>query len=216
MKQGQGMFITVEGGDGAGKSTQISYIRDYLDMRGFDVLMTREPGGTEIGEKLRAILLSPASKSMDPITEAYIYASSRAQLVREIIKPALEAGMVVLCDRFLDSSIAYQGFGRGLGPVVSDINANALEDIEPDYTFWLRITPEDADRRLAQRSTIPRDRIESLGLEFQNKVFSGYETLAKENPDRIITIDANRSINNIEQDIRRELDRICDEYGKRK
>lgn len=210
------MFITVEGGDGAGKSTQISYIRDYLDMRGFDVLMTREPGGTEIGEKLRAILLSPASKSMDPITEAYIYASSRAQLVREIIKPALEAGMVVLCDRFLDSSIAYQGFGRGLGPVVSDINANALGDIEPDYTFWLRITPEDADRRLTRRSTIPRDRIESLGLEFQNKVFSGYETLAKENPDRIITIDANRSINNIEQDIRRELDRICDEYGKRK
>ena len=125
MTEGRGLFITIEGGDGAGKSTQIDNITRFFEERGLVVVHTREPGGTPISEKLRDILLDKNNIEMEPVTEMLIYAASRAQLVREEIIPALERGEVVICDRYVDSSIAYQGYGRGLGDMVAEVNARA-------------------------------------------------------------------------------------------
>ena len=127
----RGFFITFEGGDGSGKSTQIGILRDRLMEAGYDVILTREPGGTQISEKIRELILDPANSEMDDMTEAMLYAAARAQLVRQLIKPALTEGKVVICDRFVDSSIAYQGFGRGLGDAVGVINTYAV-----DPHFW--------------------------------------------------------------------------------
>ena len=124
----RGYFITFEGGDGSGKSTQIGILRDSLIATGYDVVLTREPGGTAISEKIRELILDPENGEMDDMTEAFLYAAARAQLVRQLIKPALEEGKVVICDRFVDSSIAYQAYGRGLGDAVGVINTYAVDD----------------------------------------------------------------------------------------
>ena len=120
----EGIFITIEGPDGAGKSTQIELLKNYLEEKGYDSVVTREPGGTPISESIRNIILDPVNKMMDPMTEALLFASSRAQHVSELIRPALEEGKIVLCDRFMDSSIAYQGYGRGLGDCVRIISSS--------------------------------------------------------------------------------------------
>ena len=163
----EGLFITFEGPDGAGKSTQVHLINAYLKDMGYKTLVTREPGGTPIGEKIRNLLLNCDHSEMSALTEMYLYAAARAQHVGQLIKPALQEGTIVLCDRFVDSSIAYQGFGRGLGmDLVEAVNLFALQDIEPDLTFF-NIDPEEA----LQRSIKKRQSgsAESEKLEFHKK-----------------------------------------------
>lgn len=207
----KGLFITLEGGDGAGKSTQIRNITGFFEQKGLVVLHTREPGGTSIGEKLRDILLDSANSEMEPVTEMLIYAASRAQHVRQIIVPALERGEVVICDRFTDSSIAYQSYGRGLGAMVAEVNKKATGGLEPDITFWLDIDPE-AGRERAARAGEP-DRLESEAMDFHYRLYEGYRTLAQEDPERIKRIDASRTPDEICEDIFAHLETLCSERG---
>ena len=171
----KGLFITVEGGDGSGKTTQLAFIKEYLTEKGEDVLFTREPGGTALGEKIRSVILDPANKEMVPMTESLLYAASRAQLVSEVIRPALAAGRTVVCDRYVDSSIAYQGYARGLGESVTTINGYAIGDCIPDATILIKVDPAKSQgisgaraevsgphcrhrRRAADRGSEPADR----------------------------------------------------------
>ena len=194
----KGLFITFEGLDGSGKSTQIDKLKERLTSSGFEVLLTREPGGTTIGEKIRELILDPANDSMDDMTEAYLYASSRAQLVRETILPALEEGKIVICDRFVDSSIAYQGYGRMMGDVIRQINLHAVEGCMPDLTFLLRVTPSGGMSRINSREL---DRIELAGKDFHQRTFEGYEAVAANEPDRVKVIDAAGTIEDIHEQI---------------
>ncbi|MFO7154282.1 MAG: dTMP kinase [Caldicoprobacter oshimai] len=198
-----GIFITFEGPDGAGKTTQVKLLERHLRQRGYDVLVTREPGGTPVGEEIRKILLNRNYKDMDAVTEMYLYAASRAQHVRQVIKPALNEGKMVLCDRFVDSSVAYQGFGRGLGmDVVEAVNRYALGGIVPDLTLFLNIRPEDALARGRIRSE-ELDRLESEELEFHRRVYQGFLALQKKYPERIKEVDASRSIDEVFEQVRR-------------
>lgn len=201
----RGFFITFEGGDGSGKSTQIGILRDRLTEAGYDVILTREPGGTQISEKIRELILDPANSEMDDMTEAMLYAAARAQLVRQLIKPALEEGKVVICDRFVDSSIAYQAFGRGLGDAVGVINTYAVDDCMPDLTILLRLDPERGSDRIAGRA---HDRIEQASDEFHRKVYEGYLKLEEMYPDRILGIDASGTIEEIAEEISRRVNEI--------
>ena len=198
----KGLFISIEGPDGSGKSTQISLLRKYFEERGTDVVLTREPGGTPISEKIREIILDKNNKEMDAMTEALLYASSRAQHVAEVIKPALEAGKIVICDRFIDSSIAYQGYGRGLGDCVRVINEYAVRGCMPDVTFLLEMDPKIGKERISADN---QDRLEQEKLEFHKKVFDGYMEIEKKF-DRIIGIDAARSIEEISADIIKHIE----------
>lgn len=175
----RGRFITVEGGDGSGKSTQLVNMRRWFADRGIEVLYTREPGGTEIGEKIRRIILDPENGEMGALTEALLYAASRAQLIEQVIEPALAGGLTVVCDRFVDSSLAYQGFGRGLGGVVREINRPATKGCMPDLTFFLDIRPEAARARIDQ-SARTLDRLEGQARDFHQKVYEGYKALIAE------------------------------------
>lgn len=190
----EGYFISFEGGDGSGKSTQIQILREYLEERGYDVILTREPGGTPISEKIRSIILDKANSEMDDMTEALLYAAARAQLVSQIIRPALEEGKVVICDRFVDSSMAYQAYARGLGDSVKTINAFAVGDCMPDLTILLKVNPQVGSSRIGNRE---RDRIELASSDFHKKVYEGYLQLEKLYPERIVGIDAADTIENI-------------------
>lgn len=209
----KGLFITFEGGDGAGKSTQIERLKEYLEQQGYEVLLTREPGGTNVGEKIREVLLDPANVEMDPMTETMLYAAARAQLVAEVIRPALHKGMIVISDRFLDSSLAYQAWGRELGSSVLEINSYGIGDCMPDLTVYLRVDPDTGRKRIRQRE---QDRIESETEQFHQKVFNGYEQLCKDYPERIFCVDASRSIEDIEMTIRTEVKRRIDGFSSGK
>ncbi|MBQ9016045.1 MAG: dTMP kinase [Firmicutes bacterium] len=198
----KGFFVTFEGGDGAGKSTQIHLLKEYLQEQGCDVLLTREPGGTQISEKIRGILLDPQNGEMEPQTELMLYAAARAQLVAEVIQPALQAGTIVICDRFLDSSLAYQAYGRNLGEAVLQVNQYAVRGCMPDVTIYLRVAPETGRQRIGTRE---QDRIESESEQFHRRVYEGYEALARIYPERIVTVDAAGTIEEIEQTIRAEV-----------
>lgn len=201
----QGYFISFEGGDGSGKSTQIRLLKEYLEGKGFNVILTREPGGTEIGEKIRNIILDPANKEMDSMTEAMLYAASRAQHVAQVIKPAVDGGDIVICDRFVDSSIAYQGYGRGLGDSISIINCYAVNGYMPNYTFLLKLKPQAGSKRIEGRE---KDRIELEAADFHQKVYDGYEALENMYPDRIIGIDATGTIEEIREEIIKHIDKL--------
>lgn len=200
-----GIFITMEGPDGSGKSTQIQAIKKFFEQRGEKIIITREPGGTPISEKIRELLLDRANSEMDPMAEALLYAAGRAQHVAEVIKPALEQGIHVICDRFVDSSIAYQGYGRELGDSVAVINAYAIRDCMPDITFLMKLNPEIGKSRIDSEK---QDRIESEKIDFHNRVFKGYETLETEFPERIISIDATGNIDEISEQIIMHLEGI--------
>jgi dTMP kinase len=193
----RGIFITLEGPDGSGKSTQLAYLRELLESMGLDVVCTREPGGTHIGEKIRDIILDAKHMEMAPITEAMLYASSRAQHVAEVIRPALFAGRVVLCDRYVDSSIAYQGYGRGLGEVVTDINALAVGDAAPDLTILIDIPPADCFERIGHGG----DRIESEALAYHQSVYDGYLRIASADPARVKLVNGARDRESVRGDI---------------
>ena len=201
----KGLFITFEGGDGSGKSTQFRLFAEYLRDRGFDVITTREPGGTRISEKIRDLLLDPECTEMDSMTEAFLFAASRAQHVEELIKPSVKAGKMVLCDRFVDSSIVYQGFGRGLGDCVKAINDHAVRGMYPDVTFLLDISPEEGRKRNGK--TGKNDRLEKQSMEYHAMVAEGYRKLAAAEPDRFIVIDASASIEKVASDIKEAFER---------
>ena len=207
----RGLFITLEGGDGAGKSTQIRNIEKYFLDKGLVVTHTREPGGTPISEKLRAILLDTENTGMDAVTEMLIYAAARAQHVREVVMPALERGEIVICDRFVDSSIAYQGFGRELGSMVAEVNAHATGGLIPDLTIWLDIDPETGKKRAGNEKKY--DRLELESSAFHTRVREGYESIAKDQPERFRRIDATGSIEQIRDEIYSCLDSLCSERG---
>ena len=196
----RGIFITFEGTDGSGKSTQFRLFADYLRQNGFDVVLTREPGGTRISEKIRNIILDPVNTEMDPMTEALLFASSRAQHVEELIRPSLEEGKIVLCDRFMDSSIAYQGYGRGLGDCVRIINEYAIGGLQPDITFYLDLDP-DAGRERNTRAG-KTDRMEQEKMEFHRRVYNGYRELSEIYKDRFVCIDASLTIEEVADRIR--------------
>ncbi|MBR3706089.1 MAG: dTMP kinase [Firmicutes bacterium] len=202
----RGIFISIEGPDGSGKSTQISNIKKFFEDKNLEIVFTREPGGTAIGDRIREILLDNNCKEMDYMTEAMLYAASRAQHVSQVIKPALAAGKIVICDRFVDSSIAYQGYGRRLGEAVSVINSYAVAGCMPDVTFLMKLDPGIGKRRVSSRNQ--EDRLESEKVDFHQEVYNGYLQLEKDNPDRIFGIDASRGIEEIRDDIYKKLEEV--------
>jgi dTMP kinase len=181
---GRGLLITFEGPEGSGKTTLVRGIVQHLLERGVEPLVLREPGGTDLGEQIRQILLDPASSAMCAETELLLMVASRAQLVREKILPALEAGMVVLSDRFADASVAYQGYGPKL---VARCNEIALGGLKPDLTFLCLLPPEEGRRRLAGRET---DRLDREALAFHRRVYDGYQAMAASPEPRFHVIDA--------------------------
>ena len=191
MAAGRGVFVTVEGLDFSGKSTLVGRLKPLLADLGIPTHFTREPGGTPAAERIREMLLDP-ELDMDPWTEAYLYAASRADHARLEILPRLERGENVLCERYLDSSVAYQGFGRGLSAqAVRELNSWAVGEVVPDRTFYLRLDPEERERR-ARASGAALDRIERIGAGFMRRVEHGFEELLRLEPGRIEALDAGR------------------------
>ncbi len=196
----RGILISVEGPDGAGKTTQITLLKEYLAKKGYDSIITREPGGTKISEKIRSLILDRENMEMGRETEMLLYAAARAQLVHEVIKPALEQGKAVICDRYVDSSAVYQGIARGLGiETVYAVNQYAIQGILPDLTIHLDLNAEDGIRRKKDQAEL--DRMELETMEFHKKVADGYRQLAKRAPERMKTIDATLSIEEIQERI---------------
>ena len=190
---GNAAFITLEGVDGAGKSTQARLLARALELAGHDVVALREPGGTAIGEKIRALLLDPENAAMGDTCELLLYEAARAQLVHEVIAPALAAGKVVVCDRFYDSTTCYQAFADGLDrEVVRNANDLAVAGTHPGLTLVYQIEPELAARRMAARAGA--DRMEAKGTAFQERVFRGFAAIAAEEPARVKLIDASEDI----------------------
>ena len=174
----RGKFVTFEGCEGSGKSTQLRLLGEYLASSGADFLMTREPGGSAIAEDIRRIILNGDYADMCPECEALLYAAARIQHLKEVVEPALAAGKLVVCDRYVDSSFAYQGYARGLGmEFVEKINSFALLKYPPDLTVFLDISPERAFER--KHGADPNDRMEREGAEFHSKVYAGYRELIK-------------------------------------
>lgn len=201
----RGKFITIEGTDGSGKSTQIELLMDYLRKKGADVIFTREPGGTQISEKIREIILDVDNSEMTGITEALLYAAARSQHVEEKIIPALEEGKIIICDRFVDSSIAYQGAARGLGAEkIMGINEAALHGIMPDMTLFFDLSPEKGILRKKNERAL--DRLEKEKMDFHEKVYEGYKNLCKKYPERIKPIDADRSIDEVHSEVIEVID----------
>lgn len=183
----RGKFITFEGCEGSGKSTQLRLLGEYLTEIGADFLMTREPGGSVISEDIRKIILNPLNTAMCAECEALLYAAARIQHLKEIVEPALAAGKLVVCDRYVDSSFAYQGAARGLGmDFIANINAFALKNYSPDLTVFLDISPKAAFER--KHGADKNDRIEAMGFDFHEKVYRGYKSLADKYP-RIVAVD---------------------------
>jgi thymidylate kinase len=203
----KGLFITFEGPDGSGKTTQIERLKAFLSEKGYDAVLTREPGGTAISEKIREIILDKNNAEMDYMTEALLYAASRAQHVAQVIMPALNQGRTVICDRFMDSSIVYQGYGRKLGDCVRVINEYAVRGCLPDITFLLKLDPEIGKNRIKADE---QDRLELEKLEYHKAVFQAYQGLEHHYPERIIGIDATGSIDEIGRKIREHIEKILD------
>lgn len=197
------MFITFEGPDGSGKTTQIALLGEYLTEQGYAVCLTREPGGTPIGEQIRAVLHDRANREMVPRAELLLYSASRAQLVDEVIRPALAAGQIVLCDRFYDSSLAYQGYGHGLDlEALRQITAFATGGLRPDLTLYIDIEPQVGLSRRQRDGSAEWNRLDALALEFHERVREGYRRLMAAEPERWVCVDGNRPIEAIQEEIR--------------
>lgn len=188
----RGKFITFEGCDGCGKSTQLKWLANYFEENAVPHIFTREPGGGKISEAIREILLSGKNMEMTDECEALLYAASRVQHLSDRVEPALARGELVVCDRYVDSSLAYQAYGRGLGvEFISKINAYALDKYLPDVTIFIDLSPEAAFAR--KKGADADDRLEQAGLAFHQRVYEGYCILAKENPDRFVVVDGNQT-----------------------
>jgi dTMP kinase len=205
------MLITLEGIEGSGKTTQIAHILRFLQEKGYDCIPTREPGGTRIGQEIRAILLDPDHHEMEPLTELLLYAADRAQHVKEIIRPCLSSGKIVVCDRFLDATTVYQGYARGLDTeLINRLHDLVLNDLRPDITLLLDVPPEIGLKRAwsqveggvrADRET----RFEKEQLSFHRKVRAGYLEAARREPGRFRVIDAGQGEEAVRNDILNEL-----------
>lgn len=208
------MFITLEGIEGSGKTTQMNNIVTYLEKRGIECITTREPGGTFIGEKIRAILLSPENKDLHPMAELLLYMADRAQHLHALIKPSLADGVAVLCDRYFDATLVYQGYARGLNiDLIEKLHRQLLEDFKPDITFLLDLPPKiglaRAWRQLDNGSrTGAESRFEEEKLTFHEKVRSGYLELARRESGRFRIIDASQNPEDVRNDILAVLDDI--------
>lgn len=198
----KGFFISFEGPDGAGKSTVLKQVlKDITPLLTVEYLTVREPGGSKISEAIRNIILNPENKEMDDRTEALLYAASRSQLMEEVVIPALESGKLVISDRFVDSSLAYQGSGRDLGIAeVKQINNFATRGIEPDLTIFLDVKPEVGLARIQKLRPDQEDRLEQEKLAFHEKVYEGYKIVNKNNPDRIKVVDASQNVEKVVAD----------------
>jgi len=197
-----GFFITFEGVEGCGKTTQIKLLSELLSARGIRAVLTREPGGCPIADKIRAILLDAENRALAPLAELMLYAAARAQHVTEVISPALEAGQIVLCDRFCDATVAYQSFGRGIDRgIIDNLNRHACQGVSPDLTVLVDCDPcvglERARRRIEATSGPREERFELEELAFHNQVRVGYLQLAADEPDRFIIIDGTSCIEEI-------------------
>lgn len=203
----KGKFITLEGGEGSGKTTVLSQLSTYFESRSLPHILTREPGGIEIAEKIRDVILDTKHTKMDARTEALLYAAARRQHLVEKVRPALDAGTLVLCDRFVDSSLAYQGYARGLGiDEVWSINQFAIESLMPDVTFYLDINPEMGLSRIAASQEREVNRLDLEKVDFHHKVREGYHIIAAKYPERIVMINAEQSPSQVENDIIREME----------
>lgn len=202
----KGLFIVMEGPDGSGKTTQINLLKTYLEDAGYECLITREPGGTVIGEEVRQLILNPEYKEMSPVTEMLLYAASRAQLVHEVIGPALEEGKIVISDRFVDSSIVYQGIARNLGiSTVSAVNAPGIGIYRPDGIFFIDLSEAEGLRRKKEQKKL--DRMEQESIEFHHMVSEGYRKVLSDRPE-VIKIDGNKEIDIIQKKIRNHVDEL--------
>ena len=201
------MFITLEGIEGSGKTTQIKHITDYLNQLGVPCIITREPGDTHIGKKIRSILLDPENKGLDPLSELFLYAADRAQHLKERIRPALEDGKTVVCDRFFDATTAYQGFARGIDlDTINRIHQLVLGDLKPDLTILFDMSPEEGLQRAWKQvhegsRTTAETRFENEEISFHNKVRSGYLELARSEPERFRIVDASKSAEQVREKI---------------
>ena len=203
----RGIFISMEGPDGSGKSTQLELLKKYLSDKGYEIIITREPGGTRISEAVREIILNKEYTEMSYMTETLLYASARAQLVSEVIKPAIEDGKAVISDRFVDSSAVYQGMARGLGVEnVYKMNEFAIQGVMPDLTIHLDLPAKVGISRKKDQKEL--DRMELEALDFHEKVAEGYRKLASLSPERIYTIDATQSIETIHGQIVDKIEEI--------
>ena len=213
------MFITFEGIEGSGKSTQIRHLAAFLADRGSECVVTREPGGTELGQRIRSLLLDPASKGLAPAAELLLYNADRVQHATDVIEPNLRAGKIVLCDRIFDATVVYQGFGRGLERrLIARLHRLFLDDLTPDLTFLLDLNPEQglsrAWRRIRRASSeTAESRFEAEAMAFHQKIREGYLVLAGAQPDRIRVVDAARPEELVREDIIRQTERFIAEKG---
>ncbi|MGI2329706.1 dTMP kinase [Planococcus sp. YIM B11945] len=208
-----GYFISIEGPEGAGKSTVIEEVMKKLTEKQIEAVLTREPGGIEIAEKIREVILDKAHTAMDARTEALLYAAARRQHLVEKVEPALLQGKVVLCDRFIDSSLAYQGFARGLGvDEVLAINQFAIQDTMPDLTLLFDIEPEIGLQRISANSGREQNRLDMEKLSFHQKVYEGYEEVAKRYPDRIVKVDASQTVDRVLADALAIIEKRLESY----
>ncbi len=207
----KGLFITFEGADGSGKTTQLNLVKDFLEKEGYDVVVTREPGALELGQKIRNILLHYEGVVADRC-EMFLFLADRAQHVDTFIKPSIQDGKVVLCDRYIDSTVAYQGYGREQDiQLLKDLNNIAVNSLKPDLTLLFDVSTETAQQRVGRE----KDRLESSGLDFHRRVRNGYLELQKEEPNRIKLINANNSIENVyEQTKNTIINLLRDKRGK--
>ncbi len=197
----KGKFITFEGPEGCGKSTQIKLLSEALTKEGRLVLTTREPGGTDVGEEIREILMNPEYVELTDLTEVFLYEAARAQLVNEVIVPALDSGQIVLCDRFSESTLAYQGYGGKISVEwIQKIDQMARGGLSPDLTLFIDVDPEVGLKR-ARASEKEIDRLEEKDLEYHKRVYQGYLELAKKNPDRIKVVDGRKGVQEVHQGI---------------
>jgi len=200
------MFITLEGIEGSGKTTQLKNITAYLDRKGYDTIVTREPGGTVIGEKIRAILLDPANEGIAPLAELFLYEADRVEHIKKKILPALAAGKTVLCDRFCDATVVYQGYARGLDlDFIQRVHCLILEDLKPDLTLLFDLKPKIGlsrawDQINNGRRTGDESRFEKETLAFHEKIRAGYLELARLEPQRFHIIDASRDPARVKSD----------------
>ena len=203
------MFITFEGPEGSGKTTQIQALYRYLQDKGYDVMLTREPGGTAIGDQIRRVLLDPENREMLPEAEILLFSASRAQLVGQLVRPALQRGAIVICDRYADSTMAYQGYGHGLDlESLQSITRFATGNLTPDLTVYLDIEVEEGLQRKRVAGRGDRDawnRLDQKAIAFHDRVRQGYLALAKAEPDRWLVIDAARPREAIQRDIRERV-----------
>lgn len=214
------MFITFEGSEGSGKTTQSELLARTLQEKGFEVLHTYEPGGTRISEKIRRILLDPENSNMSALTELFLYLSARAQIIQEVIKPALEADKIVICDRFIDATLAYQGYGRRLNKeLIQKLNSLVTQDILPDLTIVLDIDPTEGLQKAINlhKDNYPEgigDRIEQEEFEFHKRVRNGYLEIGKQDPQRVKIVNRQKDIEEIHQIILGYVNKLLDIHYK--